>query len=208
MGGRPVADPALCEVRAQGWITIAREGTESSDEFHRLLVATAERAGFFPRDAESYRRIVEAFGPDGSHLLMARTAAGRAVAGLLIVRCGATVAEPSGGMDVEGAETRANYLLKWAAIAQASADGARHYDMWGIAHGGIDQFKSGFGGREVRYPGTFDLQTMPLLRPSLLAGRRAWVAIARRRRGLAPAAGPGTAGSHPATPTTPEEGHA
>ena len=98
-------------------ITITREGAESSDEFHGLLVATAERAGFFPRDADSYRRIVDTFGPDGSHLLMARTAAGRAVAGLLIVRCGDTVAEPSGGMDDEGAETRANYLLKWEAIA-------------------------------------------------------------------------------------------
>ena len=116
---------------------------------------------------------------------MARTAAGRAVAGLLIVRCGDTVAEPSGGMNDEGAETRANYLLKWEAISRAAADGARHYDMWGIAHGGIDQFKAGFGGREVRYPGTFDLQTMPLLRPGLLAARRTWVSVARRRRGLA-----------------------
>ena len=155
------------------------------DEFHGLLVATAQRAGFIYRDAESYRRIVDTFGPDDAHLLMARTAAGRAVAGLLIVRCGDTVAEPSGGMNDEGAETRANYLLKWEAISRAAVDGARHYDMWGIAHGGIDQFKAGFGGHEVRYPGTFDLQTMPILRPGLLAARRAWVSVARRRRGLA-----------------------
>ena len=128
---------------------------------------------------------MDTFGQDDAHLLMARTAAGRAVAGLLIVRCGDTVAEPSGGMDDEGAETRANYLLKWEAISRAAADGARHYDMWGIAHGGIDQFKAGFGGHEVRYPGTFDLQTMPILRPGLLAARRAWVSMARRRRGLA-----------------------
>ncbi len=137
--------------------------------------------------------------------MMARTTAGRAVAGLLIVRCGDTVAEPSGGMDDEGAETRANYLLKWEAIAEAAADGARHYDMWGIAHGGIDQFKSGFGGREVRYPGTYDLQTMPLLRPGLLAGRRAWVAIARRRRGLAPVTAHPAAAPQSAA-TTPMEG--
>jgi peptidoglycan pentaglycine glycine transferase (the first glycine) len=166
-------------------ITVTREGSASMDEFHRLLVATAERAGFIYRDAESYRRIVDTFGPDDAHLLMARSTAGRAVAGLLIVRCGDTVAEPSGGMDDEGAESRANYLLKWEAISRAAAEGARHYDMWGIAHGGIDQFKAGFGGHEVRYPGTFDLQTMPMLRPGLLAARRAWVSVARRRRGLA-----------------------
>jgi peptidoglycan pentaglycine glycine transferase (the first glycine) len=188
-------------------ITVTREGTESSDEFHGLLVATAQRAGFFPRDAGSYRRIVETFGPEGCHLLMARTASGRAVAGLLIVRCGDTVAEPSGGMDDEGAESRANYLLKWEAISRAAVEGARHYDMWGIAHGGIDQFKSGFGGREVRYPGTFDLQTMPLLRPGLLAGRRAWVTIVRRRRGLTPAESDPTATSQAPTPTPTTEGH-
>jgi peptidoglycan pentaglycine glycine transferase (the first glycine) len=165
-------------------ITVTREGSGSMDEFHGLLVATAERAGFIYRDAESYRRIVDTFGSDGAHVLMARTAAGRAVAGLLIVRCGDTVAEPSGGMNDEGAATRANYLLKWEAISRAAADGARRYDMWGIAHGGIDQFKAGFGGHEVRYPGTFDLQTMPILRPGLLAARRAWVSLARRRRGL------------------------
>ena len=166
-------------------ITVTREGSASMDEFHGLLVATAQRAGFIYREAESYRRIVDTFGEDGAHLLMARTTAGRAVAGLLIVRCGDTVAEPSGGMDDEGAETRANYLLKWEAISRAAADGARHYDMWGIAHGGIDQFKAGFGGHEVRYPGTFDLQTLPLLRPCLVVARRTWVSMARRRRGLA-----------------------
>ncbi len=167
-------------------ISVAREGTEAMDDFHALLATTAERAGFIHRDVDSYRRILETFEPEGAHLLMARTPAGGAVAGLLIVRCGDTVAEPSGGMDDEGAETRANYLLKWQAMAEAAADGARHYDMWGIAHGGIDQFKAGFGGHEVRYPGTFDLQTMPLLRPGILAARRAWVGLARRRRGLVP----------------------
>lgn len=165
-------------------ITITRQGPEAMDAFHGLLVATAERAGFIYRDAGSYQRILKTF-PD-AHLLLARTPAGRAVAGLLIVRCGGTVAEPSGGMNDEGAETRANYLLKWEAMSRAATDGAQHYDMWGIAHGGIDQFKAGFGGREVRYPGTFDLQTMPLLRPAILAARRTWVSVVRRHRGLAP----------------------
>jgi len=178
-------------------IVVTREGSEAMDEFHGLLVATAERAGFIYRDAGSYRRIVDVFAADGAHFLMARNRAGRAVAGLLIVRCGETVAEPSGGMNDEGAETRANYLLKWEAISRAAGDGARHYDMWGIAHGGIDQFKAGFGGHEVRYPGTFDLQTMPLLRPALLGARRLWVSVARRRRGLAT----GRGHDEPTTPT-------
>ncbi len=187
-GVRPRTQRYVKAARKAG-IVVSREDTTAIEEFHGLLAATAERAGFIYRDAGSYRRILAAFETDGAHLLMARTTAGNAVAGLLEVRCGVTVAEPSGGMSDEGAQTRANYLLKWEAISRAAADGARHYDMWGIAHGGIDQFKAGFGGREVRYPGAFDLQTMPLMRPGLLAARRAWVSVARRRRNLPPATG-------------------
>ena len=35
--------------------------------------------------------------------------------------------------------------------------GATTYDLWGLAHPGIAQFKVGFGGREVRFVGAWDL---------------------------------------------------
>lgn len=164
-------------------ITVTREGEAAIPEFHRLLAATAARAGFFAREAGTYARLLEVFGDD-AWMLMARTADGTAVAGLQLIRCGDTVVEPSGGMDDAGAETRANHLLKWESMALAASLGATRYDMWGIAHGGIDQFKAGFGGLELRYPGAFDLQTLPLLRPAFLAARRTWVRMARRRSGL------------------------
>jgi lipid II:glycine glycyltransferase (peptidoglycan interpeptide bridge formation enzyme) len=56
-----------------------------------------------------------------------------------------------------GAESRANYLLKWEAIRAFRADGFASYDLWGIATGGIAQFKEGFGGRQVDYVGARDL---------------------------------------------------
>ena len=33
--------------------------------------------------------------------------------------------------------------------------------MWGLSHEGIEQFKSGFGGREIRYVGAWDLVLDP-----------------------------------------------
>ena len=45
-----------------------------------------------------------------------------------------------------GADARANYLLKWDAIADFAREGFAVYDMWGLATGGIRQFKEGFGG--------------------------------------------------------------
>ena len=69
--------------------------------------------------------------------------------------------EPYGGMTQAGAESRANYLLKWEAIRTSREQGATSYDLWGLATGGIAHFKTGFGGREVRYIGAWDLVLDP-----------------------------------------------
>jgi lipid II:glycine glycyltransferase (peptidoglycan interpeptide bridge formation enzyme) len=94
------------------------------------------------------------------------------------------VVEPYGGMTDAGADSRANYLLKWEAIRSSKERGATSYDLWGLATGGIAHFKTGFGGREVRYIGAWDLVLDPLGRrvyESAQGGRVWW---ARRRRGL------------------------
>jgi len=59
------------------------------------------------------------------------------------------------------ADARANYLLKWDAIARFKRDGFAVYDMWGLATGGIAHFKEGFGGRQVVYVGARDLPLRP-----------------------------------------------
>ena len=61
-----------------------------------------------------------------------------------------------------GATSRANYLLKWEAIRTFRAEEFATYDLWGIATGGIAQFKEGFGGREIAYVGARDLPLRPI----------------------------------------------
>ena len=56
-------------------------------------------------------------------------------------------------MTPAGADSRANYLLKWEAIRSSRERGATSYDLWGLAHAGIAHFKTGFGGREIHYVG-------------------------------------------------------
>jgi lipid II:glycine glycyltransferase (peptidoglycan interpeptide bridge formation enzyme) len=92
-------------------------------------------------------------------------------------------------MTAAGGERRANYLLKWEAIRSSRAAGAASYDLWGLAHPGIAHFKTGFGGREVRYIGAWDLVLDPLGRQVYAVAQRSRVWLARRRHGLAGAGG-------------------
>ena len=112
-----------------------------------------------------------------ARLLFAQTADGEPQATLFLVRCGPRVVEPYGGMTAAGAESRANYLLKWEAIRSSREAGATSYDLWGLATGGIAHFKTGFGGREVRYIGAWDLVLSPV-------GRRAYELAQRAPRRL------------------------
>jgi lipid II:glycine glycyltransferase (peptidoglycan interpeptide bridge formation enzyme) len=103
---------------------------------------------------------------------------------LFLVRAGTRVVEPYGGMTEAGADSRANYLLKWEAIRSSREQGATTYDLWGLAHSGIAHFKTGFGGREIAYVGAWDLVLDPLGRRTYAVAQRTRVRMARLRHGL------------------------
>jgi peptidoglycan pentaglycine glycine transferase (the first glycine) len=141
-----------------GGITVEDRGRAGLPEFHAIMTETAARAGTLIRTEASYRAIWDAFAPAGRvRLLFALDPDGSPQATLFLVRAGSRVVEPYGGMTAAGADSRANYLLKWEAIRSSREAGASSYDMWGLVHSGIRQFKEGFGGREVRLIGAFDL---------------------------------------------------
>jgi lipid II:glycine glycyltransferase (peptidoglycan interpeptide bridge formation enzyme) len=172
------------KARTGGIVVVDGEG-DRLGEFYRIYRETADRAGFLIRAESAYRDVWDAFAPTGdARLLFARTTDGDAQATLLLVRCGPRVVEPYGGMTAAGAESRANYLLKWEAIRSSREAGATSYDLWGLATGGIAHFKTGFGGREVRYVGAWDLVLSPVGRRAYEIAQRARVAWSRRRGGI------------------------
>ncbi len=172
------------KARNAGITVVDAEGDRLS-EFYAIYQDTAARAGFLIRTEQAYRDVWEAYRPAGrARLLFAQTAEGEAVATLFLVRAGPRVVEPYGGMTVAGGESRANYLLKWEAIRTSREQGATSYDLWGLATGGIAHFKAGFGGREVRYIGAWDLVLDPLGRTIYEGAGTARVLWARRRHGL------------------------
>jgi peptidoglycan pentaglycine glycine transferase (the first glycine) len=178
-------------------VTVDDVGGDGLSTFYEIYRETASRAGFLIRTEAAYRDVWEAYRPQGlARLLIARLADGTPAAALFLVRCGSRVVEPYGGMTLAGAESRANYLLKWEAIRRSREAGATVYDLWGLAHPGIAHFKAGFGGREVRYIGAWDLVLDGFGRAVYGVAQRGRVWIARRRHGLGSgrAQAPGTGG--------------
>ena len=172
------------KARSSGVRVVDADG-DRLGEFYRIYRETADRAGFLIRTEAAYRDVWEAFAPAGrARLLFAEGADGEAVAALFLVRCGQRVVEPYGGMTQAGGDSRANYLLKWEAIRTSREQGATSYDLWGLATGGIAHFKTGFGGREVRYVGAWDLILDRTGRAVYEAAGRARVWWARRSHGL------------------------
>lgn len=173
------------KARSAGIEVVDAEG-DRLGEFHRIYRETAERAGFLIRTEQAYRDIWDAYRPQGrARLLFAQTADGEPLATLFLVRSGPRVVEPYGGMTQAGGDSRANYLLKWEAIRTSREQGATSYDLWGLATGGIAHFKTGFGGREIRYIGAWDLVLDRVGWTVYEGAVRARVLIARRRHGLA-----------------------
>lgn len=126
-------------------------------DFNRIYRVTAERAGFVARSGEYYERVWTTFAPGGHVRLSFAVKGGERVATIFHFTCGDRVVEAYGGMTDAGADLRANYLLKWAAIRDFAREGFKVYDMWGLATGGIRHFKEGFGGTEIEYVGARDL---------------------------------------------------
>lgn len=171
-------------------IRVVDAGPDRLDEFYEIYVETAGRAGFLIRTLDSYREVWDAFAGRGmARLLFAQDASGTPQATLFLVRCGTTVIEPYGGMTAAGAESRANYLLKWEAIRSSREAGAETYDLWGLSHEGIAHFKAGFGGRVIRYVGAWDLVLDPFGRLAFETAQRAMNEVGRLRHGLWRSAG-------------------
>ena len=126
-------------------------------DFNRIYRFTAERAGFIARQPFYYERVWSIFAPTARVRLSFALVDGERVATIFHFTCGDRAVEAYGGMTDAGADARANYLLKWAAIGDFAREGFAVYDMWGLATGGIRQFKEGFGGEEIEYVGARDL---------------------------------------------------
>jgi lipid II:glycine glycyltransferase (peptidoglycan interpeptide bridge formation enzyme) len=148
-------------------ITVSDEGETGLADFERLYRETARRVGFAPEAA--FQGVFTAFAKRGAaRLLIARSSDGSPYATLMLIDCGSRVIEYYGASSAEGAQARANYLIKWEAINTSRERGMTLYDMWGTDVPGLAEFKQAFGGRDRTYVGAWELVTN---RPAYLSLR-------------------------------------
>jgi len=163
---------------------IVAAGIDRLPDFHRVYAETMRRVGLATRSLASFRTLYEAFDADGHvHLFLATGPDGSPIAALLLLGWGTRVADLYGGTTDVGRQLRANYSIKWEAIRAAKARGYTGYDLWGLPSDAVNQFKAGWGGRDVHYVGTWDLVVNPVGRFMIEAGIRARGQWFRRRGG-------------------------
>jgi peptidoglycan pentaglycine glycine transferase (the first glycine) len=89
-----------------------------------------------------------------------------ALCAVLVARHGGRGYNLFAGRSGVHADLKANDLAHWRAIAGCAKAGLAEYDLWGVPPAGagadhpwhgLGQFKKGFGGREVDYPGAWEL---------------------------------------------------
>lgn len=137
--------------------------------FHRLLVVTAERAGFRVRPIAFLERLAASLAAGRGWYLALASLGSTPIAGMVAVRTGGR-AFYLYGASLRGAAYRHAFgscAAMAATMRVLASDGVRSLDLWGVAEPddpradrswvGFSHFKRLFGGRPLRHPGTFDL---------------------------------------------------
>lgn len=136
-------------------------GVDDFKEFWQLMSTTAQRDTFRLHGEEHYRNLLN---QSDFIKLFVVVYAKKAIAAGLFSFFADTVTYLHGASSNADRNLMAPYLLQWEVIKMARREGYKKYDFYGIdakRWPGVTRFKSGFGGKVLVYPGTYDLVLKP-----------------------------------------------
>jgi len=183
-------------------VTLRRAGVEGINVFYDLLKETAKRDGIAIHGIGYYRTLLAEGSSNPSlqiNLYLAEHG-GDALAGIVTLFRGKEAVYLYGASSDKKRNLMAPYALQLQAMEDARASGCREYDLFGIpprddpSHpmAGLYRFKTGFGGRIIHRPGSWDFPCRPLvyrifrgaetLRKNLRTVKKS---ISRKRKGSA-----------------------
>ncbi|MCT9868864.1 lipid II:glycine glycyltransferase FemX [Paenarthrobacter aurescens] len=130
-----------------------------------FLHLTAARNGFKPQSDEYLTKVAESLLPSGAGTLFIAELEGEAIAAAFAYDSADTRVYAHAALDDTHRKLSAGIPLLVTLMADAKEKGLKHVDLWGVAPedqpdhkwAGFTAFKKSFGGREVSYPGTWDL---------------------------------------------------
>ncbi len=138
-------------------IKVAVAGPEQEEIFIELMKQTAERDAFRAHPATYYRGLINS-DSDFIKLVIAWQGELPVAAGIFAFY-DETVTYLHGASNYKFRQLMAPYLLHYRMINLAKSQGYKYYDFFGIdakKWPGVTRFKTGFGGIEVDFPGTYD----------------------------------------------------
>jgi lipid II:glycine glycyltransferase (peptidoglycan interpeptide bridge formation enzyme) len=157
-------------------VTVRQAGEGELPVFYTLFQETARRDGIAIHSLDYYRTLF-VHGRDypvtsgGQELrLYLAEHEGEAVAAIITLFRGAEGIYLYGASSDRKRNLMASYALQWRAMRDARASGCQIYDLFGIPPSadpghpmaGLYRFKTGFGGRIVHRPGSWDYPCRPL----------------------------------------------
>lgn len=153
------------------------QGKEDVQAWYRLLQITGQRDRFGIHSFDYYWRAWQIFTSSEQAQLLLADYEGQLLAGIFVGYTARQAIYLYGASSNEHRNLMPNYLLQWEAIRWAKAKGATSYDFWGIpetddadeAMAGVYRFKSGWGGRTVRFAGNYEYVFRP---PAMRLARR------------------------------------
>jgi peptidoglycan pentaglycine glycine transferase (the first glycine) len=164
-------------------VTVVAGGEERILDAYRVLAGTMARVGLPSRSSGFFRDLWTAFAPhDRAMLLLAEGSNGEVLSASFLVGWGPRIVALYGGTTPEGRDRNAKYALNWEVLRRSREAGYRMYDAWGLPNEGVANFKAGWGGREVRYVGAWDLVVDPLGRRLFESAVRGRAMVGRLRR--------------------------
>jgi lipid II:glycine glycyltransferase (peptidoglycan interpeptide bridge formation enzyme) len=158
-------------------VTVRSAGIEGIEAFYSLYQETAKRDGISIHDISYYRTLFTHCGEyprtGGQELrLYLAEYGGNPLAAIIVLFRRAEATYLYGASSNENRNLMATYALQWKAITDAKLAGCTQYDLFGIPPHpdpkhpmtGLYLFKTGFGGRIIHRPGTWDYAYKPLIR--------------------------------------------
>ena len=175
-------------------VTVSNDGQQGIDIFYQLLAETAERDGLAIHSIEYYRALFAECQDNGAampprlHLYTARHE-GDVLAAIVALFRGKQAVYLYGASANIKRNLMAPYALQWKAMRDAREYTCTQYDLFGIPPdenpdhpmAGLYRFKTGFGGRIVHRPGSWDYPCKPALY-ALFSGAECLRKKARDRR--------------------------